>query len=322
MSSTSLEWFCSYLTNRTQSVVIGNTLSDGCKSAPMPLRSGIPQGSVLGPILFMLYTVLLGDICHRNEIECHLYADDTQVYMTFKPSVPMAKEECTAKIEKSIGKIDIWMSQNLLKLNRDKTEFIMFGTRQQLAKVSDIHLQIGPNKIVPMEHVRNLGYIMDKFLKNGSHINKLTRTCYCMLQDIAKVRSNMDKRTAQLIMQALVLSCMDYCNLLLAGTTKYQLDKLQHIQNMGCQVICNLKKNDHVKPSMKGFHWLNIWERILYKLCLLVYKCQDGLSPGYLAYLLPSKHTQGLLGHQQVMLYHVHTSRITSVIDHPSVLPV
>ena len=212
------------------------------------------------------------------------------------------------------------MSQNLLKLNRDKTKFIMFGTRQQLTKVGDIHLQIGPDKVVPVEHVRNLGYIMDKFIKNGPHINKLTSTCYCMLYDIAKVRSNMDKRTAQLIMQALVLSHMDYCNSLLAGTTKYQLDKLQCIQNMGCQVICNLRKNNHVTPSMKGLHWLKIWERILYKLCLLVYKCQNGLSPEYLADLLPSKHTQGLLGHQQVMLYHLHTSRINSVIDYPSVL--
>ena len=171
----------------------------------------------------------------------------------------------------------------------------MFGTRQQVAKVSDIHLKIGPDIVVPMEHVRNLGYIMDKFLKNRPYINKLTNTCYCMLWDIAKVRSNMDKRTAQLIMQALVLSCMDYCNSLLAGTTKYQLDKLQHIQNMGCPVICNLKKNDHVTPSMKGLHWLKIQEGILYKLCLLVYKCQNGLSPGYLADPLPSKtHSRAL----------------------------
>ena len=113
-------------------------------------------------------------------------------------------------------------------------EFVMFRNRQQLTKVGDIHLQMGPDKVVPVEHVRNLGYIMDKFLKNRPHINKLISTCYCMLCDIAKVRSNMDKRMAQLIMQSLVLSCMDYCNLLLAGTTKYQLDQLQHIQNMGC----------------------------------------------------------------------------------------
>ena len=118
--------------------------------------------------------------------------------MTFKPSIPMAKEECITKVEKSNSEIDIWMSQNLLKLNRDKIEFIMFSTRQQLAKVGDIHLQIGPDKVVPVKHVRNLGYIMDKFLKNSPNINKLTSTCYCMLPDIAKVRSNMHKRMAQL----------------------------------------------------------------------------------------------------------------------------
>ena len=136
---------------------------------------------------------------------------------------------------------------------------------------------------------KNLGYIMDTFLKNGLHINKLTSTCYSMLHDIATVRSSMDKRTTQIIMQALVLSHMDCCNSLLTGTTQYQLNKLQCTQNMGCQVICNLQKNDHVTPSMKGLHWLKICERILYKLCLLVYKCHNGLSPEYLADLLPSK---------------------------------
>ena len=136
---------------------------------------------------------------------------------------------------------------------------------------------------------------MDKFLKNGPHVNKLTSTCYCMLHDIAKVRSSIDKRMAQLITQALVLSCMDYCNSLLAVTTQYQLDKLQHIQNMGCQVICNLKKNYHITPLIKGLHWLKIHERILYILCLLVYKCHNGLSPEYLADLLPSKtHSRAL----------------------------
>ena len=182
----------------------------------------------------MLYTVPLDGICHRNNIEFHLYTDDAQIYMTFKPRVPVAKEECIAKVEKSISEIDIWMSQKLLKLNRDKTEFIMFGTRQQLTKVGDIHLQIGPDKVVPGDQVRNLGYLMYKFLRNGPHINKLTSTHHCILHDIAKVRSSMDKRTAQLIMQDLVLSCMDYFNSLLAGTAQYQLNKLQCIQNMGC----------------------------------------------------------------------------------------
>ena len=98
-------------------------------SASIPLTSGILQGAVLGPILFILYMVSLHDLCSKNEIEFHHYADDTQIYMTFKPSVPASKSECITRLEKHIDDINIWMSKKLLKLNGDNTEFILFGTR-------------------------------------------------------------------------------------------------------------------------------------------------------------------------------------------------
>ena len=127
--------------------------------------------------------------------------------------------------------------------------------------------------IIPVHNVRNLGYIMESLLKNGPHINKITSSCYCTLCDIAKIRPCLDTKTAQLITQALVLSCLDYCNSLLAGSPQYELDKLQHIQKMCCQVICYIRKYDHVSLAMRGLHWLKICERITYTLCLLVYKC-------------------------------------------------
>ena len=102
-----------------------------------------------------------------------------------------------------------------------------------------------------MDHVRNLGFIMDSLLKNGSHVNKITSSCYCKLRDIARIRPSLDNKSAQLIVQALVLSNIDYCNSLLAGSPQYQINKLQHIQNMSCQVICNIRKHDHVSSSMK-----------------------------------------------------------------------
>ena len=166
--------------------------------------------------------------------------------MTFKPGVPNSKSNCISRIEKCIEEINIWMSQNLLKLNSDKTEFSLFRTRQQLSKVGDIRLHISNDTVIPMGYVRNLGYIMDSLLKNGPHINKITSSCYCMLHNIAKIRPHLDTKTVQLIIQAVVLSCIDYCNSLLAGSAQYQLDKLQCIQNMSCRVICNPRKYDHV----------------------------------------------------------------------------
>ena len=116
-----------------------------------------------------------------------------------------------ARIEMCINEINIWMTQNLLKLNSNKTEFILFGTRQQLSKVDDISLQISNGTVKPV-NVRNLGYVMDSLLKNGPHVNKMTSSCYCKLCNITKIRPSLDTRSAQLITQALVLSCTDYCN--------------------------------------------------------------------------------------------------------------
>ena len=111
-----LNCFRSYLTDGTQAVVTGDLFSDGSKSASIPLTSGILQGSVLGPILFTLHMVPLGDLYSKNGIKFHLYADDTHIYMTFKPSVPTSKGDCITRIEKCIEEVNIWMSQNLLKL--------------------------------------------------------------------------------------------------------------------------------------------------------------------------------------------------------------
>ena len=216
-----LKWLGSYLKDRSQAMEIGVPLSGGSRSEFSKLRLGILQGSVLGPILFTIYTVPIGNICRKHQVAFHLYADDTQIYLSFRPSIPSSKHECIAKIEKYIEESGIWMTQNLLKLNNNKMEFILMGTQQQLSKLDNISLHIGSDTIKPTDHVRNLGFIMDSLLKNGSHINKITSSSYCKLCDIARIRPSLDTKTAQLIVQALVLSNIDYCNSLLAGSSWY-----------------------------------------------------------------------------------------------------
>ena len=165
VTDTALNWLRSYLTNRTQAVTVGDPLLEGSRSAFVQLMSGIPQGSILGPILFTIYTAPIGNIYRNNHIEFHLYADDTQLYLSFKPSILNSKLDCITSIENCINEINVWMTQNLLKLNSDKTEFILFGTRHQLSKVGDISIRIGSDTIKPVNHVRNLGFVMDKLLK-------------------------------------------------------------------------------------------------------------------------------------------------------------
>ena len=135
IKDTVLKWIASYLTSRTQEVAIGDLGTDlGTTSDPVTLTFGVPQGSVLGPILFTLYTAPLGKICRKHHIVYHLYADDTQLYLTFKLNRKGSKEKCIHSLENCIHAIRDRMCINLLKLNDGKTKFIILGTQQQLQK--------------------------------------------------------------------------------------------------------------------------------------------------------------------------------------------
>ena len=161
-------------------------------------------------------------------------------------------------MESCIQEIRNWMCVNLLKPNDDKTEFIIFGTAQQLKKINNIKIKVGEAESFPVEFIRNLGYFMDSLMKNTHHINKLTSTLYNILKKLPQTRSYLDTDTTKIIIQALVLCKLDYCNSLLLGSSELQLDKLQRIQNVTCRVIFNLNKYDYNSPQLESLHWLEV----------------------------------------------------------------
>ena len=165
-----------------------------------------------------LYTCPLGQICANPY---HLYADDQQIYLSFKPGptgVQSAQDDCILQIERCIKEIKNWIAMNMLKINDDKTEFIIFGTHQQLKKIDHITIRIGSENIVPMEHVRNLGFFMDKLYKNTMHMNKLSSSLCHQFKNIQNIRGKLDFEAAKTVVQDLILSKLDYCNSLLVGT--------------------------------------------------------------------------------------------------------
>ena len=137
ISDTALAWIRSYLSDHSQKVIVGNMKSD-----PVTLAFGVPQGSVLAPILFTLHTSTLDQISTRHGITHHFYADDQHIYHAFKVTKKGNQEDCVRRLENCIGKIRMWMSPNMLKLNDGNTEFIIFSTREQLAKVQEIAMTI------------------------------------------------------------------------------------------------------------------------------------------------------------------------------------
>ena len=164
LTGTVINWITSYLSGRFQKVVVGNA-----NSSAVPLSCGVPQGSILGPTLFTLYTTPLGKICIKHAVTYHLYADDQQLYLSFKPSNAGAKEQCIKKLQGCIADIHKWMSANMLKLNHEKTEFIMFGTNHQLKKMqsTSTRIAVGNTNVLAVDHVYNLGFLMDNTLKKS-----------------------------------------------------------------------------------------------------------------------------------------------------------
>ena len=163
-------------------------------------------------------------------------------------------------------------------------------SRQQLRKCTTDSIQVNGETVKCNKCIKYLGALADERLNFKNFINAKYKMALWNLQlNIRRICSKLDCDTTRTIIQALVMSKLNYCNSLLLGSANYQLKKIQRIQNMACRIVCNLCKFDHVTPSMHNLHWLMIPQRIQFKIACLMYKCIKGQVPKYLTDLLPSK---------------------------------
>ncbi len=274
-----LNWFKSYLSSRNFSLRVNNI-----RSTIFPINCGVPQGSVLGPLLFTAYTTPLSHLLTTSPILHLLYADDTQLFISFSPkSFPNAMEQ----LQKTIAAVSNWMSSNLLCLNQSKSEFMIIGFPAQLAKIQNPSLSMPDNTtLIPVNSARNLGFILDATLTLSDQISALTKTCFYHIRDLRRVRKSLDHNTARLIATAIIHSKLDYCNSLYLNLPSSKLNRLQLIQNAAARAITNHPKFDHITPVLKALHWLKIRERIHYKIVSLTYHAVQSRQPIYLAELL------------------------------------
>jgi hypothetical protein len=281
-------WFMSYLSNRSFSVQC-----NGLKSAPSDLSTGVPQGSVLGPILFILYTTPLSSLIaslntpsqtsdlSTPPIKHHLYADDTQLYISFSPSDSSSAQSI---LTKTIDAISQWMTSNFLTLNPSKTEFLLIGLPQQLTKLTHTHLTLSDNTTISVApSARNLGITFDSNLSFKQHIGYLSRSCFYHIRDLRRIRSTLDFDTARTIATSLVHSKLDYCNSLYYNLPVSQINRLQMIQNSLARAVTNTPKFYHITPVLKSLHWLKIQQRIEYKIISLTFTALQNHEPRYIA---------------------------------------
>ena len=274
VTGTVLKWFRPFLSNRTQCI----SISSLPKSKPMKLVFGVPQGSVLGPILFTLYTTPLEDIFAKFDLEFMFYADDSQLY-----AVCNNPSDSVTVIENCISEVREWMQSNLLVLNDNKTEVVHFTSRHKKYIEHLKSLKIGGCDIIPKNFVRNLGVYFESTGYPSKHINQICKTSYFSLYKISKIRSLLDQASTVKLVHAFITSRLDYCNSVLYGSPDYEIKKLQSIQNSAARLVTKRGIFDEISPILYELHCLPIRSRITFKILLIVFNILDNRAPEYLS---------------------------------------
>ena len=269
-----------FWTGRTQTVHFKKSTSELHN-----LKYGVPQGSVLGPILFNIYPTPLGQLIRRHGLTFHLYADDTQLYLAFKPSEPSSIVNNISPLEKCVDDIWAWMKLNLLKLNDDKTEVLVITSRPSMSQSLHISIKVGDQYISPSEEPpKNLGVIFDSTCSLKDHVSNVCRSINFNLYSIGKIRKYLGRPTVEKL-NATITSRLDYCNNLMFGIPKELISQLQKRQNHAARVITKWRKFHHITPVLVDLH-CPVKQRIDFKMLLLTYKALNGLAPAYMHELL------------------------------------
>ena len=280
-------WFKSYLDNRSFSVKVKDI-----SSTFLCLLFGVPQGSLLGPILFILYVKQLEIIAARYGLSIKLYADDSQLYISFHPMRPSEFHDVIEKINMCLAEIKAWMVSNFMKLNENKTQLLVLGKSLVLQRCNmEVKLQFGTTTITPTECTGDnwisLGVKLDECLNMERQINSVRQKCYWTIHNLERIGHFLDERLRIMLVKQLVISKLDYCNALYMNLPQTRLKKLRSILNSCVRFIYNIKdKQVDLTCYYRKAHILTINLRVLFKVCLLSYKVVYGMAPGYLRELI------------------------------------
>jgi len=179
-------------------------------------------------------------------------SDDTQLFFSFYPSV---FDSSITQLQHSLQQISSWMTANLLTLNSSKTEFLLIGLPQQLAKIKT-------SSLITTHSARNLGFIFDEHLSFSDQISALSKYCYYHIRELRCLRPYLDFKPASTIAISIVHSKLDYCNSPYYNLSRSQIKRLQNIQNSLARAVTRRPETSHITPVLKSLHWLKINERI------------------------------------------------------------
>ena len=270
-----LEWISSYLSNRKQ-LVKTNLGSSSWQS----IQNGVPQGSVLGPLLFTVLVSDLKDAIKRGRY--HMYADDTQLYYSCK--VDEANKTIN-DINSDLENISNFSKRNCLKLNAEKSKFIVIGSRQNLKKLKEITLdqiKIDDNVIERVYEAKNLGVIFDEELSWIRHCNLQIAKGYGKLKHGYRFKKFLNEKSKLNLIETYILAQLNYADIILQNLSEQLQYKLQKLQNSCVRFVYGLRKYDHISGFIKSKNMLNLKNRRLLHSLSLMFLIKKGKAPSYL----------------------------------------
>ncbi|KAI5732387.1 hypothetical protein M8J77_026107 [Diaphorina citri] len=270
-----VQWFESYLTGRSQCVLGPNNSRSGWR----PVLSGVPQGSVLGPLLFSLF---INDISSCfNTCHFHLYADDLQVYHS-SSAADLTQTVATMNFE--IEHLVQWAKRNCLIINPQKTKVMLIcssGLRRSISFPIP-NIEVDGNVVELVDKARNLGITFDNSLSWVDEVSKIRKKIFGSLYTLRRIKNFTTQNSKLLLIKSYVLPLFEYCAPLLNGITQEQSNRLQVAQNACVRYVYGVKRWEHITPYYNRARLLRLEDRKkILTLCLL-YKILVSKSPPYL----------------------------------------
>jgi hypothetical protein len=245
------------------------------------ISCGVPQGSVLGPLLFITYIAPIESLIANFSIDHIAYADDLTLYVKLQSHSLLNLSNCLSCVKD-------WFVHNDLLLNPDKSQCLIVGTRNQVSVSCAPLVQISGEPVQSSDSLKLLGVTFDTHLSFEKHITDICKASFFHIRALQHIRRYLDLQTTKIIAASLIASKLDYCNAVLAGISSHNLNRLQRVQNATARVVLN-SKNKSSTLQCKDLHWLPIKQRIDYKIALTTFKSLSNPDPIFLRSLLTTE---------------------------------
>jgi hypothetical protein len=263
------EWFKSYLDQRFQ-----QTRFNGVLSALREIELGVPQGSVIGPLLFILYINDIGGAIIHSQV--NLFADDTLLSVSGENV-----DECIMKMQEDLNELSKWLKFNKLKLNVAKTKYMIITSRRRNPSNSTT-LSIDSEQIEEVKNLKYLGVQIDNKLDFKEHLNLVVKKIAKKTNFLGRISRKLTSVTKVMIYKSIILPHLDYCSSIIFMANKQDINKLQLLQNRGLRIILKKPRRTNIKWMLDALKMLSVQQRVNFNTLILIFKIRNKMVPTYL----------------------------------------